>query len=142
MQPPSMNCAWQGNAEGRLPAAQTHQLPASMRPTELLRPAPGPSLFCRQLVKVSWQAAPSDPRVLVSTTLAPAPAPPPVIAAMLALLVDNVTALQGVSESLLAQVKEYEKQVPTAVGSAWRRRSQARRVQAHWAARSGAIEVD
>lgn len=63
------------------------------------------------LVKVSWQAAPSDPRVLVSTTLAPAPAPPPVIAAMLALLVDNVNALQGVSESLLAQVKEYEKQV-------------------------------
>ncbi|KAL4428208.1 hypothetical protein ABPG75_002297 [Micractinium tetrahymenae] len=63
------------------------------------------------LVKVSWQISPNDPRVLVSTTLPPAPSAPPVIAAMLALLAENVAALRGVSESLLAQVKEYDKQV-------------------------------
>lgn len=63
------------------------------------------------LVKVSWQVSPSEPRVLVSATLPPAPAAHPVIVAMLALLADNVAALRGVSESLLLQVKEYDKQV-------------------------------
>ncbi|KAL4433060.1 hypothetical protein ABPG77_006487 [Micractinium sp. CCAP 211/92] len=63
------------------------------------------------LVKVSWQASPNDPRVLVSATLPPAPSAPSVIGAMLALLTDNVAALRGMSESLLAQVKEYDKQV-------------------------------